>query len=149
LKKNIQDIKDIIKGKVEAPAVLVVTTGSVPGSTVDKALGIVNGHAVVGTNLLRGMESWMRDVVGGRSIPYEDLLRYTYDTAIREMSLKAKEMGADAVIGTTISFRIIENSLSKVASLSSPSVTATGTAVTLTAKCKEAGKNLLNSDEIV
>jgi uncharacterized protein YbjQ (UPF0145 family) len=148
MKKNMQDIKAIIRGKVEAPAVLVVSTDTVPGSTIEKALGIVNGHSVVGTNLIRGMESWMRDVVGGRSIPYEDLLRYTYDTAIREMSLKAKEMGADAVIGTTISFRIIESNLSKVACLSSPSVTATGTAVKLTLGRKENNKNLLSSEEI-
>jgi len=148
MKKKLDDIKDIIQGVVEAPAVLIVTTNTVPGTKVEKALGIVNGHAVVGTNLLRGMESWMRDVVGGRSTPYENLLRYTYDTAIREMSLKAKALGADAVIGTTVTFRIIESSITNVASFRSPSVTATGTAVKLKSNNKEKVKDLLDCEEI-
>lgn len=147
-KKNLNDIRDIIQGKVEAPAVLVVSTDTVPGSTIDKPLGIVNGHSVVGTNILRSVESLMHDVVGGRSPLYENLLRYCYDTAIREMSLRAKEMGADAVVTTTLNFRLIEFSIVNLASLKSPSVTATGTAVKLKSNNKEQVTDLLTCENI-
>lgn len=71
------------------------------------------------------MFSSIRDVVGGRSGSYEEVLREAKDTALREMQEQARMLGANAVIGVDLDYETVGGSGSMLM------VTACGTAVTI------------------
>ena len=65
----------------------------------------------------------MRDIVGGRSSSYEEVLREAKNTALREMEENAMRLGANAVIGVDLDFETVGGNSSMLM------VTASGTAV--------------------
>ena len=86
-------------------------------------LGIVSGETIIGANLFKDFFAGIRDIVGGRSGSYEDVLREAKETALREMSEQAERMGANAVIGVDLDYETVGSSGSMLM------VTAAGTAV--------------------
>jgi uncharacterized protein YbjQ (UPF0145 family) len=100
---------------------ILTTTNSVEGKTISGYLGIVTGETIIGANLFRDIFASVRDVVGGRSGAYEEVLREAKDTALREMEEKAAGLGADAVIGIDLDYETIRNGMLMVS--------AAGTAV--------------------
>lgn len=100
---------------------ILTTTNSVEGKTISGYLGIVTGETIIGANLFRDIFASVRDVVGGRSGAYEEVLREAKDTALREMEEKAAALGADAVIGIDLDYETIRNGMLMVS--------AAGTAV--------------------
>lgn len=65
----------------------------------------------------------IRDIVGGRSGSYEEVLRQAKDTALREMQDQAALLGANAVVGVDLDYETVGDSGSMLM------VTASGTAV--------------------
>ena len=65
----------------------------------------------------------IRDVIGGRSNSYEEVLRKAKDSALREMEEQAMRLGANAVIGVDLDFETVGQNGSMLM------VTASGTAV--------------------
>lgn len=51
-----------------------------------------------------------RDVVGGRSGSYEEVLREAKDIALREMQENALRLGANAVIGVDLDYETVGGS---------------------------------------
>ncbi len=102
---------------------IVTTTNNIEGHNITGYLGIITGETIIGANLFRDIFASVRDVVGGRSGAYEEVLREAKDTALREMTQKATEMGADAVVGVDLDYETIRNGMLMV--------TASGTAVKL------------------
>lgn len=100
---------------------ILTTTNSIEGKTISGYLGIVTGETIIGANLFRDIFASVRDVVGGRSGAYEEVLREAKDTALREMEEKAAALGADAVIGIDLDYETIRNGMLMVS--------AAGTAV--------------------
>lgn len=107
---------------------IISTTNTLEGNPVEEYCGIVMGEAIVGANIFKDLFAAVRDVVGGRSKAYEDALRGARQEALREMSARAGEAGADAVIGVDIDYEV----LGKAGSMMM--VTAAGTAVKLSNK---------------
>ncbi len=102
---------------------IITTTNSIEGKSVSQYLGIVTGETIIGANLFRDIFASVRDVVGGRSGAYEEVLREAKDTALAEMQQKAAAMGADAIIGIDLDYETIRNGMLMVS--------AAGTAVKL------------------
>ncbi len=102
---------------------IVSTTHSVEGRPVQDYLGIVAGEAIVGANIFRDFLAGVRDIVGGRSQAYEDILREGRESAIREMTAQAGALGANAVIGVDLDYETVGANGSMLM------VTASGTAV--------------------
>ena len=102
---------------------IVTTTNNVEGKQITAYLGIITGETIIGANLFRDIFASVRDVVGGRSGAYEDVLRDAKDTALSEMTAKAVAMGADAIVGIDLDYETIRNGMLMV--------TASGTAVKL------------------
>lgn len=102
---------------------LVTTTSTLEGKQIVDYLGIVSGETIIGTNLFKDFFAGIRDIVGGRSGSYEDVLREAKETALREMSEQAERMGANAVIGVDLDYETVGSSGSMLM------VTAAGTAV--------------------
>jgi uncharacterized protein YbjQ (UPF0145 family) len=104
---------------------ITTTTSSIEGHTISQYLGIVSGEAVMGANIFRDFFAGIRDIVGGRSGSYENVLRGGRDQALSELIDDARAMGADAVVGVSFDYEAIG------ASDSMMMVVATGTAVKL------------------
>ncbi|MDM8154535.1 YbjQ family protein [Bacteroides gallinaceum] len=102
---------------------LQTTTNTVEGKRITHYYGIVSGETIIGANIFRDLFASIRDIVGGRSGSYEQVLREAKDTALREMQEQAQAMGANAVIGVDLDYETINGSMLMV--------TASGTAVTI------------------
>lgn len=100
---------------------LLTTTNTIEGHKVREYRGLVAGEAILGANIFRDFFASIRDIVGGRAGAYERVLNDARETAIAEMSEKAREMGANAVIGVDIDYETIRDGMLMV--------TAAGTAV--------------------
>jgi uncharacterized protein YbjQ (UPF0145 family) len=74
---------------------------------------------------LRIFFAGLRDVFGGRSKTYEKVLEQAKEDALRELSQKAQEMGANGILGVDLDFETIGSGGSMLM------VIATGTAVRL------------------
>lgn len=88
---------------------MILTTGpNVDGRPVVEYCGLVNGEAILGANIFKDFFAGIRDVVGGRSGAYEHSLRQARNTAIKEMTQAAQELGADAIIAVDIDYESLE-----------------------------------------
>jgi uncharacterized protein YbjQ (UPF0145 family) len=84
---------------------MILTTGpNIEGREIVEYYGIVNGEAILGANIFKDFFAGIRDVVGGRSAGYERSLRQARNTAIKEMSQAAKELGANAIIAIDVDY---------------------------------------------
>ena len=102
---------------------LATTPPTIEGKRITKYYGIVTGEAIIGANLFRDFFASIRDIVGGRSGSYEEVLRQAKDTALREMQDQAALLGANAVVGVDLDYETVGDSGSMLM------VTASGTAV--------------------
>ena len=102
---------------------LVTTTSTLQGKQITRYLGIVSGETIIGANVFRDFFAGIRDIVGGRSGSYEEVLRQVKDTALKEMQQQAMAMGANAVIGVDLDYETVGSNGSMLM------VTASGTAV--------------------
>lgn len=99
------------------------TTPTIEGQPVQRYIGIVTGEVIVGANLFRDLFASIRDIVGGRSGAYEDVLARARTQALEEMEAQASAKGANAVIGVDIDYEVLGGSGSMLM------VSCSGTAV--------------------
>jgi uncharacterized protein YbjQ (UPF0145 family) len=88
---------------------LMTTTNTVEGKTISQYYGIVTGETVIGANIFKDFMAGVRDIVGGRSGSYEQVLQQGKETALDELGRRAARMGANAVIGIDIDYETINN----------------------------------------
>ena len=60
---------------------LVTTTPTIEGGRITRYYGIVSGETIIGANVFRDFFASIRDVVGGRSGSYEEVLREAKETS--------------------------------------------------------------------
>lgn len=101
---------------------IVTTTPSIDGRSVQEYLGVVVGEAILGANVFRDIFAQITDIVGGRSGAYEQELGRAREIALRELEERAVARGANAVVGVDLDYEVINNMLM---------VSASGTAVRL------------------
>ncbi len=102
---------------------IVTTTNGIDGRPVERYCGVVTGEVIVGANLFRDLFASVRDIVGGRSGAYEDVLSRAREEALGEMRQRAVALGANAVIGVDLDYEVLGANGSMLM------VSATGTAV--------------------
>lgn len=83
------------------------TTPSLEGMKINRYYGVVTGEAILGANIFRDFFASIRDIVGGRSAAYEKELAKAREIAFEEMSQKASEMGANAIVGIDIDYETV------------------------------------------
>jgi uncharacterized protein YbjQ (UPF0145 family) len=86
---------------------LITTTSTVDGHPITKYLGVVTGEAIIGANVFRDMFAAVRDIVGGRSATYERGLAEARQVALSEMSTRAQELGATAIVGVDFDYEVL------------------------------------------
>lgn len=83
------------------------TTNAIEGRPVQQYFGIVTGEVIVGANIFRDLFASVRDIVGGRSGSYEDVLARARKQALEEMEAQAAALGGNAVIGVDIDYEVL------------------------------------------
>lgn len=104
---------------------LTSTTHRIDGRTVGRYHGVVTGEAILGANIFKDFFAGIRDIVGGRSAAYENELAKAREIAFDEMTTRARERGANAVIGIDIDYESVGERGSMLM------VSVSGTAVSL------------------
>ncbi len=102
---------------------IISTTGNLEGFEITDYLGLVAGETIRGANFVRDIFASVTDIVGGRSNAYEEELNNARQSALDELSDRARLLGADAVIGISMDYETIGARSAMIM------VTATGTAV--------------------
>ena len=86
---------------------ILSTTPSIEGHPIREYKGVVTGETIIGANFVKDFFASIRDIVGGRSGSYEQVLREAKDTSMREMMDRAMALGANAVVGIDIDYETI------------------------------------------
>jgi uncharacterized protein YbjQ (UPF0145 family) len=102
---------------------ILTTTNNIENRPAKTYLGIVTGETIIGANIFKDFFAGIRDIVGGRSGSYEQVLREAKDTALRELEEMAHQRGADAVVGIDLDYETIGPNGGMIM------VTASGTAI--------------------
>ena len=102
---------------------LLTTTPTIEGKPIQQYLGIVTSEAIIGANIFKDLFAGIRDIVGGRSGTYERVIEEARQNALQELTQKAQQMNANAVVGIDLDFETVGGNASMLM------VVATGTAV--------------------
>ncbi|PNX46740.1 MAG: hypothetical protein BV457_07100 [Thermoplasmata archaeon M9B1D] len=78
---------------------MVTTTDTLPGREIKEVLGIVFGSCVQMKHLGKDIRAAGRNIIGGESKAYTELLEESRRTAMQRMIEDAKCIGADSVVG--------------------------------------------------
>ncbi|MDA0315113.1 MAG: YbjQ family protein [Bacteroidetes bacterium] len=100
---------------------ILSTTSTFKGHHIENYLGIVSGETIIGANIFKDIFASITDIVGGRSSSYEQVLREAKATAMSEMEMQARQIGANAILGIDLDYETIRQGMLMV--------TVTGTAV--------------------
>lgn len=102
---------------------IITTTPTIDGKHITQYKGIVFGEVVSGVNVIKDFAAGLSNFFGGRSNTYESELIEARENAIKEMSQRAENLGANAVVGVDIDYEVLgaDNGMLMV--------TASGTAV--------------------
>ena len=104
---------------------ILSTTPTIEGRTIREYKGVVTGETIIGAKFVKDLFAGIRDIVGGRSASYEKVLREAKNTSMNEMMDRAREMGANAIVGIDIDYETIGESNSMLM------VATSGTAVVI------------------
>ena len=104
---------------------ILTTTPTVEGRTIQEYKGVVFGEVISGVNFIRDFKASIRNIVGGRSGSNEHEQIKARSQAMDEMADRADRLGADAVVGIDIDYEVLGENNGMLM------VTASGTAVKL------------------
>ena len=90
---------------------IVTTTNSIEGRRISAYHGVVVGEAIMGANVVRDLFAGITDIIGGRASSYEAKLAEGREVAFREAEERARERGADALIGVDIDYEVVGDSM--------------------------------------
>ena len=90
---------------------IYATTDMLEGYEIKEYLGVIAGEAIMGTNAFKDFAAGIRDIVGGRSGSYENELREAKRLAMEDVTAKAEELAANAIIGMDLDYETIRGSM--------------------------------------
>jgi uncharacterized protein YbjQ (UPF0145 family) len=102
---------------------IITTTPTIEGKTIVEYKGIVFGEVVNGVDFVKDFTAGITNFFGGRSGSYEGELIDARQHAIDEMVGRAKQTGANAVVGIDVDYEVLGQGNNMLM------VTASGTAV--------------------
>ena len=86
---------------------IITTTNSIEGRRIIEYKGVVFGEVVSGVDFVRDIGANLRNFFGGRSGGYEKELMEAREEALSEMSMRASNMGANAVVGVDVDYEVL------------------------------------------
>lgn len=88
---------------------ILSTTPIIQGHEIKNYYGVVTGETIIGANFLKDISASIHDFFGGRSRAYEKTLCEAKEIALKEMSERAAQMGANAVVGIDLDYETVGN----------------------------------------
>lgn len=82
---------------------ILTNTEAVPGFTVVKHYGLVQGSTIRAKNIGRDFMAGMKNIVGGELRGYTELLQESRDQALARLEEQAEALGANAVVNLRFS----------------------------------------------
>ncbi|MGN0086862.1 MAG: YbjQ family protein [Alloprevotella sp.] len=101
----------------------LTTTPNLEGHSIREYRGIVTAETIIGANFLKDFMAGLRDFFGGRSHTYENTFAEARETALAELTQKALQLGANAIVGLRLDYETVGDANSMLM------VIASGTAV--------------------
>lgn len=92
---------------LSASDMILTTTPTVENRTIIEYKGIVFGEVVSGVDFIKDFGASLRNIIGGRSSSYEGELMEARDRALKEMEQRARDRGADAVVGIDVDYEVL------------------------------------------
>jgi uncharacterized protein YbjQ (UPF0145 family) len=86
---------------------ILSTTTTLETNPIKEYLGIVTGETIIGANIFKDFFASIRDIVGGRSDSYEQVLAEARETAMQSMIDQAHHLGANAIVGIDLDYETI------------------------------------------
>jgi uncharacterized protein YbjQ (UPF0145 family) len=99
------------------------TTPTIEGRAILAYHGVVTGEAILGANIFRDFFAGIRDIVGGRSAGYEKELNKAREIAMDEMTERARELGANGIVGIDIDYETVGQGSMLMVAVSGTAVT--------------------------
>lgn len=90
---------------------LLSTTPEVPGHNITDYKGLVISQVTAGRHIGKDVLAGVRDVFGGRSKSLEKDLQNSRQEALSELAGKARQMGANAVVGIRLDMENVAGSM--------------------------------------
>ena len=84
--------------------IIITTTNSIDGYTVEEYLGVVNANFVAGTSFISDLFASVSDFFGGTSGKYKMEMDKLYEIAKRAIETEAINKGGNAILGYKIDF---------------------------------------------
>lgn len=89
---------------------ILTTTPSIEGHRIKEYKGLVSGEVIFGMHFLKDIGASLHDFFGGRTSSYEQDMLEARETAQREMEERARQMGANAIIGVSFGYETMGQS---------------------------------------
>ncbi len=93
---------------------LMTTLEFVPGKTITKHLGLVQGSTVRSKHVGRDMMAGLKNIFGGELKGYTELLNEAREEAIERMKQQASSVGANAILNIRFSTSSITQGASEL-----------------------------------
>jgi len=93
---------------------ILTTLEYVPGKTITKHLGLVQGSTVRAKHAGRDIMAGIKNIFGGELKGYTELLHESREQAIERMKEQARETGANAILNIRFSTSSITQGASEI-----------------------------------
>lgn len=93
---------------------LITTTENIAGYQVVEILGIVRGNTVRARHVGNDILAALRNLVGGEVNEYTKLLAEAREQSLDRMVAKARELGADGIIGMRFTTSTVAQSAAEI-----------------------------------
>ena len=93
---------------------LLTTLEFVPGKTITRHLGLVQGSTVRAKHVGRDMMAGLKNIFGGELKGYTELLQESREEAIDRMQQQAQSIGANAILNIRFSTSSITQGASEL-----------------------------------
>lgn len=93
---------------------ILVTTETVSGYTVTETLEIVIGNTIRARHIGKDISAALRSIVGGEIKEYTGMLSESREQSIQRMKERAKELGADGIVGVRFQTSMIMQSTAEL-----------------------------------
>ena len=93
---------------------ILVTTETVSGYTVTETLGAVIGNTIRARHIGKDIRVALRSIVGGEIKEYTGMLSESREQSIQRMEERAKELGANGIVGVRFQTSMIMQSTAEL-----------------------------------
>ena len=93
---------------------LLVTTPTVPNTTIAETLGIARGSTVRARNVGQDIFAGLKNIIGGEISEYTKLQAQSREQALQRMTEDAEKMGANAIVNVRLTTSMVMQGCSEI-----------------------------------